>query len=589
MKLTTLLRGIAVLIAILAIVDPTLSRSRGGRAVVALVSADPRGDSADLARVRDALDDGLVAVDGPFAKADASVIVGDALPAATEELAQPVFRVIPRGPSVSIEALGAPLRASAHSRLVVTPRLRLRGAGGRAVELTLRANGVAVATASVPVRGDDAHAEASLAFAPAAGANVALHLTASLGTIADSADALVDLTPRPWRVLFRDGRPSWTSTFVRRAIERDPRFEVASRIGMTSTLVSDAGRPPSLDNRAAIDEYDVVVLGAPGDARDLAAIEPYLRRRGGSVLLLPDSPTHSLSLLTPLRPLALGLRPEVPWSGRTGGPPLAIQSGRDSTSLRAIELTWPAQLPAGAEVIAWSNVARADTARRPIVWSTYVGAGHLVVSGALDAWRFRDGAASGFDTFWRDLIATEATRAPRAVEVTASPAVVAPGGNATIGVALRAPSIAATSASDQEIRADVRAELRRLGDAAFSPVRLWPEASVGTFSAKLSAPSAEGDYEVRVISGRDTAIAPLEVKSGARSARADASGVLGVFAQSTGGRAVTVDELSNALRSAINPAERSEPWNPMRNPWWILPFALLLSAEWWLRRRQGAP
>jgi hypothetical protein len=26
---------------------------------------------------------------------------------------------------------------------------------------------------------------------------------------------------------------------------------------------------------------------------------------------------------------------------------------------------------------------------------------------------------------------------------------------------------------------------------------------------------------------------------------------------------------------------------PMRTPWWILPFAACLSAEWWLRRRDG--
>jgi hypothetical protein len=27
--------------------------------------------------------------------------------------------------------------------------------------------------------------------------------------------------------------------------------------------------------------------------------------------------------------------------------------------------------------------------------------------------------------------------------------------------------------------------------------------------------------------------------------------------------------------------------HPMRKPWWILPFAACLSAEWWLRRRDG--
>ena len=40
----------------------------------------------------------------------------------------------------------------------------------------------------------------------------------------------------------------------------------------------------------------------------------------------------------------------------------------------------------------------------------------------------------------------------------------------------------------------------------------------------------------------------------------------------------TVDQLAH-------PSRRSERWHPMRGGWWILPFAVLLGAEWWLRRR----
>jgi hypothetical protein len=32
---------------------------------------------------------------------------------------------------------------------------------------------------------------------------------------------------------------------------------------------------------------------------------------------------------------------------------------------------------------------------------------------------------------------------------------------------------------------------------------------------------------------------------------------------------------------------RAETWHPMRSAWWIIPFALALSGEWWLRRRRG--
>jgi len=41
------------------------------------------------------------------------------------------------------------------------------------------------------------------------------------------------------------------------------------------------------------------------------------------------------------------------------------------------------------------------------------------------------------------------------------------------------------------------------------------------------------------------------------------------------------------VSSAVHPASRVQPWSPMREWWWILPFALALSAEWWLRRKSG--
>ena len=64
-------------------------------------------------------------------------------------------------------------------------------------------------------------------------------------------DVLVNVPDSRRTVLFFDRRPSWMSTFVRRAVERDPRFAVTSRI-ITSvnaaTTVSRATGARRLDS-----------------------------------------------------------------------------------------------------------------------------------------------------------------------------------------------------------------------------------------------------------------------------------------------------------------------------------------------------
>jgi hypothetical protein len=72
----------------------------------------------------------------------------------------------------------------------------------------------------------------------------------------------------------------------------------------------------------------------------------------------------------------------------------------------------------------------------------------------------------------------------------------------------------------------------------------------------------------------------------------DASGprLLDALVASRGG--VTVEaaraaELGGAMLASLALPVRLERWYPMRSPWWIIPFALALGYEWWMRRRRG--
>jgi len=48
-----------------------------------------------------------------------------------------------------------------------------------------------------------------------------------------------------------------------------------------------------------------------------------------------------------------------------------------------------------------------------------------------------------------------------------------------------------------------------------------------------------------------------------------------------------VADLERFVRGAVASPSTPLVRHPMRSTWWILPFAFCLSAEWWIRRRQG--
>ena len=144
--------------------------------------------------------------------------------------------------------------------------------------------------------------------------------------------------------------------------------------------------------------------------RDVTGLDAFLRRHGGGVVLLLDQRANG-----PYERLS-----EVgQWSGTTSGEAMRIDPiAPDSGGLRAGEIAWPERLPAGAEPIARSVPPSGDTLKsRPVVWRSAVGAGRLVVCGALDAWRTRDSSTSAFDTFWESTIAETADAGPPAVTV----------------------------------------------------------------------------------------------------------------------------------------------------------------------------
>jgi hypothetical protein len=104
---------------------------------------------------------------------------------------------------------------------------------------------------------------------------------------------------------------------------------------------------------------------------------------------------------------------------------------------------------------------------------------------------------------------------------------------------------------------------------------------------ELTAPTTPGVYDVTVSSGDGRASAPIVVSASASVARAEHADLLAALAAAHGGTVIDERDAASEVGRRIRPAARAITWHPMRSVWWIVPFALALSGEWYLRRRRG--
>jgi hypothetical protein len=108
----------------------------------------------------------------------------------------------------------------------------------------------------------------------------------------------------------------------------------------------------------------------------------------------------------------------------------------------------------------------------------------------------------------------------------------------------------------------------------------------------VRAPSVPGLYQVALSADGRRASIPIMVAANPHRVAPRADAALRDWVRATGGSVVDaaeIDRLPELLARAIRIEPRLVTWHPMRSAWWILPFVVALSSEWWLRRRRGLP
>ena len=573
MTLRRWLRALALLIALLGVLDPSMTTQRFARAEVQVVATNSDRDAPLVASVVRRLSGAFRVVVGDAGSSDATILVGDQLPAAIESIHGPLVAVIPprATPWVALERVVAQSNVLQDERVLVTAQLRVAGAKGRVVNVVLYDGARVVARTTVtPTGADDRLAVALPYVATTIGAS-RLRVVAELGgAVATAADLLIDVRDTPRNVLAFDMRPSWQAAFVRRALELDARLAVTSRVIASSGITRSRGTAPMvLTDAATLARQEVLVVGAPGllSEREVSAIAGFLRERGGRVVLLLEGPPSG-----PLLQLVGGSA----WRQDSSGRVVDLAADSSLGRLRGASFLFPARLPPGAAV-----VAQADDGR-PVIWRRPVGDGEVVVVGALDSWQHRAPSESDFGRFWPALVSGLAAAAPPPIEVSLSRGVLQVGDSVRVQVTLR--DIAAGRGTGASVAARLVG-----GDGGQRLVRLWPGQAIGTLEGMVH-PAATGRWRIVVQRGADSASAPMLVDSVAGTAAPGTADLLARLVTGGGGVQLSGDNLArlpDVVHKLIGADPTPERWHPMRSPWWILPFALLLATEWWLRRRAG--
>lgn len=563
------LRGAAIVLALVAFADPAVTSERAARPVVSLVEASPSPAGPAIER---ALRRRFTVVRGALSNAAGTVVSGATVPDDIPIAPGPAFAVIPDAP-VRVVQLRAPTVVSTSERATVLAILSATRLRGRSLVARLSADGFVADSVRVPVTADSATVEIRLGWVPPAPGVSRWRVEVSAPGLRGPlvTEGLASVRDEPARVLVFDARPSWLSTFVRRGLEDDPRFTVAHRVLAARGVAGTAGLPPaSLQVADLVSRYAVVVVGAPEalTAADAAGLGAFVRSGGSAVLLMDRRAAGPIDRLTSVHD----------WRGRRLAAPVAAEPHDLAGALRGREHAWPAALPPGATSLA--TITLPDSARAPVVWQAPLGAGRLIVSGAMDAWQFRDRSSSGFASFWASLVRTAAAMAVPPLEVRVDRGVLRPGEATMVRVSTRPPPPGV----------EVAVSARVASGADTMVVRLWPDALPGTFSGRFVAPRRPGTWYVLAANGAVSAVAPVVVDSQAAGVARDDREAIEVLVRSRRGAVIAVDSLdvlADRLSSALRPVLRVETWHPMRSPWWILPFALALGAEWWWRRRRG--
>jgi uncharacterized membrane protein len=548
----------------------------------------------------------------------------------------PVFTVgvgnTSRQKDAELTRVNMPRRVLVGSRLDIETIVGLSGYSETKVLLSVKEDGRTVKTEEFNLRGNDTQA-VNLEITPT---TPGIHrytvevtpLDGELTVDNNKQDSLVEVITGPLRILHVEGEPRWELGKIRESIgpnEKNVTLVSLQRTGENKFYRQGVGNQTELSagfpkSEEELFSYDGLIIGSVEagffTADELRNIEAFVARRGGGLLALGgrlafDGGKFKGTTIEELLPLAL-----------TGGPvddvnsftpvykPVLTGAGQAHPITRlnddrgANQKIWN-ELPPVSVSEVLSNVKPGASvlleARRegsgqvaPLLVQQRYGRGQTLALTAADTWRWKmrmDAKNNAHETFWRQMLRYLVSGTPQQIEIGTEKEVYSLDDNVQIVADIR----------DKRFNpvADARATARVTkpsGAVVEVPLKFTTLNSVNTYAGEFKADEL-GQHRIELV-GTSQSLGTLSASSNMLVSdlnreyysAAQNSDLLKRISAETGGKYYTPAEAQSLLDDLIY---RQTPYSErVTKDLWDMPvnFLLiigLLSAEWFLRKREG--
>ena len=529
--------------------------------------------------------------------------------------------------------INMPRRVLAGSRVNIETFVGLSGYSETKVLLGVKEDGRTIKTEEFNVRGNDTQA-INLDITPATPGvhRYTVEITPLDGEITvdnNKQDALVDVVEGPLRLLYVEGEPRWELGKIREALRLNEKNLVLislQRTGENKFYRQGIGNQVELvtgfpKTEEELFSYDGLVLGSVDAAffspDQLRSIEAFVARRGGGLLALGgrlafDGGKYKGTPLDDLIPLVLTGGPvdeansyapvyKVSLTGAGQAHPITrLNDDRAANQkiwndLPPVSISEPLlNVKPGAVVLLEARRVDGSGANVPLLVQQRYGRGQTLALTASDTWRWRmrmDAKNNSHETFWRQLLRYVVSSTPQQIEVSAAKDVYSMDDTVNIVADLR----------DKKFNA--------VGDAhATARVTKPSGATVDvplTFTTLNNANIYTGEFKADELGQHRIELAGTSASLGQLNAQANVlvsdlnreyysaaqnRDLLKRIAAETGGKYYTPAQVQSLLDDLTY---RQTPYSErVTKDLWDMPvnFVLLiglLSAEWFLRKREG--
>jgi len=526
-----------------------------------------------------------------------------------------------------------PRRVLVGSRLNIETIVGLSGYSATKVLLSVREDGRAVKTEEFNLRGNDTQA-INLEITPTTPGvhRYTVEVTPLDGEITvdnNKQDSLVEVIEGPLRILHVEGEPRWELGKIRESIqpnEKNVTLVSLQRTGENKFYRQGIGNQTELvtgfpKTEEELFAYDGLIIGSVEagffTADELRSIEAFVARRGGGLLALGgrlafDGGKYKGTVIEDLLPVSLtGGAVDDANSFTPVYKPVLTGAGQAHPITRlnedrgANQKTWNELPPIsvsevltnvkpGASVLLEGRRTEGSAQVVPLLVQQRYGRGQTLALTAADTWRWRmrmDSKNNAHETFWRQMLRYLVSGTPQQVEIGTEKEVYALDDNVQIVADIRDKKF--NPVPDAHAVARVTKPSGLVVDV---PLKFTTLNSVNTYAGEFKADEL-GQHRVELI-GNSQMLGALSAKANMLVSdlnreyysAAQNSDLLKRISAETGGKYYTPAEAQSLLDDLIY---RQTPYSErVTKDLWDMPvnFLLiigLLSAEWFLRKREG--